>query len=177
MTQPHTFFLPLLRLQINVLALGESPHAGWWKSQFLARVGLSYLSRPYPRGNFAAAVRSASRAARAVHDNSLGIGNVFHLFRLPQDMAWQLDELLRQPESDLLPRFEPLLDQRDNLLEHLKAMGGQTPGDSKVGPLRLGTVRDLRKPDIVSQLSAVYYTAFRDDGKVFPYFEDDKRSK
>ena len=74
----------IVRLRILVLALGEAHMSGWWKTQFLSTTGLSYLNRLYPRSSFAAAVRSASRAAKAVHDSSIGVGNVFHLFRLPQ---------------------------------------------------------------------------------------------
>ena len=56
----------LLRLRILVLALGETPECGWWKSKFLSTTGLSFLGRLYPRSDFAAAVRSAARAAKPI---------------------------------------------------------------------------------------------------------------
>ena len=90
-------FPSVLRLRILVLALGEAHMSGWWKTQFLSVTGLSYLNRLYPRSSFAAAVRSASRAAKAAHDSSIGVGNVFHLFRLPQQHERRLEEFNRRP--------------------------------------------------------------------------------
>ena len=72
----------ILQLRILVLSLGEAHHAGWWKSQFLSPTGISFLERIYPRSKFAAAVRSATRAALTIHDTNIGKGEVFHLFRI-----------------------------------------------------------------------------------------------
>ena len=169
--------LRFLQLQVVVLALGEAHHAGWWKSQFLSPVGLSHLSYVYPRSNFAAAVRSASRAAKIVHDSSIGIGQVFHLFRLPREFERHLDETLRESEADLHAQLEPFLSQRERLLERLEQLSETTLGKAAVGPLRMGTMRDLHKPNSVARLASAYYAAFRDGVKVFPYFEDDKKSR
>ena len=169
--------LPLLQLQIVVLALGEAHHAGWWKSRFLSPVGLSHLSYVYPRSNFAAAVRSASRAAKIVHDSSIGIGQVFHLFRLPRDLEWRLDETLRESEANLHAQLEPILSQRERLLERLKQLGETTLDKAAIGPLQMGSLRDLYKPNSVARLASAYYAAFRGEVKVFPYFRDDKKSQ
>ena len=162
----------LLHLRILVLTLGEVPHAGWWKSRFLSSTGLSYLSRLYPRSSFAAAVRSATRAARAVHDSSIGIGSVYHLFRLLPGIERQMDETLRETETELEVRFTPLLGQPERLLEELRLLGGQHPVTrTAVGPLHVGVLREAGEMDWVAQLASVYYAAFRDGVKVFPYFE------
>ncbi len=168
---------PLLQLQIVVLALGEAHHAGWWKSQFLSPVGLSHLSYVYPRSNFAGAVRSASRAAKIVHDSSIGIGQVFHLFRLPREFERHLDEILRESEVDLRTQLESFLSQRERLLERLEQLSETTLDKAAVGPLRMGTLRDLHKPNSVAQLASAYYAAFRDRVKVFPYFEVEKTGR
>jgi hypothetical protein len=163
----------LLDLRILILVLGEAHHAGWWRSQFLSPVGLSYLGRLYPRSSFAAAVRSATRAARAVHDTSIGIGNVYHLFRLPSSLEWQMDEALREGEAESWARFVPLLGQAEKLLDELRRLGelGATAKPA-TGPLRLGAMRNVGQPGWTAQLALVYYTAFRHGLKVFPYFED-----
>jgi len=162
----------LLHLRILVLTLGEVPHAGWWKSRFLSSTGLSYLSRLYPRSSFAAAVRSATRAARAVHDSSIGIGSVYHLFRLLPGSERQMDETLRETEAELQARFAPLLSQPERLLEELRLLGGQHPVTrTAIGPLHLGILREMKEIGWAAQLASVYYVAFRDGVKVFPYFE------
>ena len=166
---------PILDLRILVLALGEAPHAGWWRSRFLSPVGLSHLSYAYPRSSFGAAVRAATRAAKIVHDNSIGIGNVYHLFRLPQQVERQLDELLPESEGTLLARFRPMLDQQGTLLEELDHLGGAPKDDrAQPGPRRMGTIPELQRPEAVQQLAAAYRAAFHGGAKVFPYFEGDE---
>jgi hypothetical protein len=163
----------LLRLRILVLALGEAHHAGWWKSHFLSPTGLSYLERLYPRSSFAAAVRSASRTARPVHDSSLGVGAVFHLFRLPEEQEEHLDALLRTESDDLKAEFAPMLAHREQLLE---ALGKLSQTDAKLpspvrGPVRLGTLAGLQSGAWCASCAALYAAAFGDGTKVFPYIE------
>jgi len=166
-------FPDLLRLRVLVLTLGESPHAGWWKTQFLSPTGLSYLGRLYPRSSFAAAVRSAGRAAKAIHDNSIGVGKVFHLFRLPQQRERRLEEFVRAHGTDLPQTFEPMLNQREQLLKALDDLGGVDSPTAR-GPLRLGTLADLQTDDWIAACASAYVAAFREGSKVFPYFEAKK---
>ena len=165
----------ILSLRILVLVLGEAQHAGWWRSGFLSPVGLRHLSYIYPRSILSAAVRAAGRAAKSVHDSSIGIGNVHHLFRLPQNMERQLDDLLEESESSLLDRFGPILSQREKLLDEFGQLSGMVGADrSQPGPRRMGTIQELQRPETVQQLAAAYRAAFHDGAKVFPYFEGDK---
>jgi hypothetical protein len=166
-------FPSVLRLRILVLALGEAHMSGWWKTQFLSVTGLSYLNRLYPRSSFAAAVRSASRAAKAAHDSSIGVGNVFHLFRLPQQHERRLEEFVRAHGTDLPQAFEPMLNQREQLLKSLDDLGGVVSPTAR-GPLRLGTLADLQTDDWIAACASAYAAAFRDGSKVFPYFEAKK---
>lgn len=165
----------LFRLRILVLALGEAHMRGWWKTQFLSVTGLSYLDRLYPRSSFVAAVRSASRAAKAVHDSSIGVGSVFHLFRLPQQHERRMEEFLRDHGNELPLMFTPLLAQREQLLEALDALGNVTPASAR-GPLRVGTDADLQTDDWIAACASAYANAFREGSKVFPYFEAKKTS-
>lgn len=161
----------LLRLRILVLALGEAPHARWWPSQFLSPTGLSYLSHLYPRSNFAAAVRSAARAAQPVHDNSIGVGQVIHLMRLPPDEERRLDQALKEQAVELQADFGPLLNQRDRLLDELGKLVDNPRQPSAAGALRLGTSHSLHHDNWASKFAEAYYAAFRDGVKVFPYIE------
>jgi len=167
--------VPLLELRIVVLALGEARHAGWWRSQFLSPVGLSHLSYIYPRSNFGAAVRAASRAARAVHDASIGIGDVFHLFRLPLTLERRVDDVLRDSEADLLFQFGTALPQKHDLLDKLAALAEGIPDASlQAGPRRLGTLPDLKYPINVAAMASIYHAAFGNGAKAFPYFDGEK---
>jgi len=167
MTDMTNSVSPLLNLRILVLTLGEAHHAAWWKSQFLSHTGLSFLEHVYPRSTFAAAIRSAGRAARAVHDANVGKGDVFHLFRLSRELERQIDAILTEQPQALQTRYHPLLTEREQLLEALKTLAGETPAGSSVGPMRL-----LSKPgEWAPAMAAAYLQAFRDGTQVFPYFE------
>ena len=165
--------LTLLELRILVLTLGEAHHVAWWKSQFLSPVGLSFLERIYPRSTFAAAVRSAGRAARAVHDANVGKGDVFHLFRLSREMERQIDVALAEQSQALQTQYYPLLMDRQQLIEALEALAGDASAESSMGPTRLAA-----KPgEWVRAMAATYLQAFRDGTQTFPYFEDGKANQ
>ena len=161
----------LLRLRILVLALGEAPHARWWPSQFLSPTGLSYLSHLYPRSNFAAAVRSALRAAQPVHDASIGIGQVIHLMRLPPDEERRLDQALKLSAAELQAELGPRLSQRDKLLDELGKLADNPKAQSAAGALKLGASHSLRRDKWAPRFAEAYYAAFYDGVRVFPYIE------
>jgi len=163
----------LLQLRVLVLALGEASHAGWWKSQFLTPTGLSYLSRLYPRSSFAAAVRSAGEAARLVHDGSIGVGNVFHLFRLPLDEERRLEAALREMGADLQIELEPMLTQREQLLARLEQLADRPSTKPATGPQEVGKLRDWRGGKLLARMAGMYAAAFRADARVYPYFKAD----
>src|SRR3972149_5476802 len=165
----------LLRLRILVLALGEVPELGWWKSKFMSPVGMNFLSRLYPRSDFAVAVRSTLRAAKPVHDTSIGIGRVAHLFRLPSDVERKLDRLLQVQQDEFFSMVSGALGKRDKLLEQASSLGDFARPESIAGPLRLGSLADVRRSDSVVRLAGAYYAAFQDGVKVYPYFEGESK--
>ncbi len=160
-----------LELRILVLTLGETQYAGWWKSQFMSQVGFSFLERVYPRGTFAAAMRSAARAARIVHDANVGKGAVCHLFRLSPEVEREIDTALTERSSELRVRYQPLLMDQAALLAALEKLAGDAPAQSTLGPVRL----PAKNGNWVSAMAAAYLTAFRDGTQVFPYLEEKVR--
>ena len=161
--------LPLLELRILVLALSESHPAAWCKSQFLSYTGLSFLERIYPRSTFAAAVRSAGRAAQAIHDANVGRGDVFHLFRLSRELERQIDAALTEQSQALQTQYHPLLMNREQLLEALEPLAGDAPAGLSVGPTRLSAQSGEWAP----AMAVAYLQAFRDRTQVFPYFGEE----
>ncbi len=163
----------LLQLRVLVLALGEAPNAGWWKSQFLTTTGLSYLERLYPRSSFAAAVRSAGEAARLVHDSSIGVGQVFHLFRLPLDEERRLETVLEETAAELQAEWAPLLPQSEQLLARLEQLANGPPARAASGPQEVGRLRDWQAGKLLAPLAGMYAAAFHGGTRVFPYIRAD----
>lgn len=73
----------LLELRILVGYLGEKDQFNWWDTLFLDQTGRRFLQVNFPRSVFAAGVHSVVEAAKQLHDQRIGRGRVFHLFRLP----------------------------------------------------------------------------------------------
>ena len=162
---------PIVHLRILVLALGESQHAGWWNCQFLTPTGLSFLERIYPRSKFAAAVRSAGRAALMLHDERIGRGDAAHLFRLPLRLEQAVDDQLSRRAAEFEALFVPMLPRRAALLESLAVLAGAEDVGPGVGPQRIHASAG-RLP---AALAAAYGNALRSGGRVFPYFEPELR--
>ena len=160
----------LLQLRILVLTLGESHNAGWWNSQFLSDVGLSYLERIYPRTRFAAAVESAMKGAKLVHDSYIGKGEVFHLFRLLPNQEWEINKYLLDNSSLLESQYLPHLMDRATLLKKLGDFGGDLPLISETGPVQIPDKSSNR----IEAIATAYYSAFSNDRQVYPYFEESK---
>ena len=158
----------LFELRTIVLALGESAHLGWWKSQFLSPTGLSFLERLYPHTYFAEAARSALLAAQEVHDANIGKGQVFHLFRLSPTTEWELDRALTGQGTALEEKYRAMLGNKEELIKSLTVFSRGFQAPAAVGPLLL----DIIPEQIVSSLAAAYLQAFQQGKQVFPYFEE-----
>ena len=68
-----------------------------------------------------------------------------------------------------------MLNQREQLLEALENLGSANSSSAR-GPLRLGTLSDLQTDAWIAACASAYASAFRQGGKVFPYFEAKKIS-
>jgi hypothetical protein len=159
----------LLNLRILVLALGESHHSGWWKSQFLSPTGISFLERIYPRSKFAAAVRSATRAALSVHDANIGKGEIFHLFRLSRFQERKIDQLLKDRVGEFEAIYLPILGRRAELMDKLQVLAGNVAVEDAVGPVKING----QSTDIIQTLAATYLFAFSKGTQIYPYFEEE----
>lgn len=156
----------LVRLRIIILCLGESHHANWWRTQFLSPTGLSFLERLYPRSTFTNCVRSAAQAARVVHDEAIGLGQIFHLFRLPRHLENQVGVILRHSQDGFQQEFQSKFTDESALLGMLFAQVEESNAYAQ-GPVRLNFVENLW----IGQMAALYYHAFVQHQQVFPYFE------
>ncbi|MBK8935328.1 MAG: BrxE family protein [Chloroflexi bacterium] len=162
-----THITALLHLRIIVLTLGEQHHSRWWRSQFLAPTGLSFLERLYPRSAFTAAVRSATRAASEAHDAAIGQGDVAHP-AAPATYSGAIARAATATHTTQLANayYHPLTD-RAALLTRLETLAEDFEIQSLAGPIRL---TPEEPEDLVPALAAIYYQAFQTDKPVYPYF-------
>ena len=69
-------------LRLAVGFLGEQEQAAWWPSVFLGRHAHAFLNPIFGSKTRIAQYHGITEAACRVHDESIGVGRVFHLFRL-----------------------------------------------------------------------------------------------
>lgn len=157
----------VIRLRLLVGYLGERSQASWWPSDFLAVEAQAFLEPVFQKTRLMAALNGVTEAARRVHDERIGLGRVFHLFRLPETFEQRCFEFLQQP---------PLIDDVrgiENAAVGFLAAHGQIKENvslSEEGPVKAGTKSDLENLDWVSRTSRLYAVALQQGFKSFPYF-------
>ncbi len=110
--------LKLVKIRTLVAFLGEKDQYNWWDTSFLGETGLKYLKLNFPRSIFLAGVTSVTEAAKKLHDERIGKGMVYHLFRLPFNIEERIHAILRDmKEEDTIKMIE----DRENALEILKS--------------------------------------------------------
>ena len=164
-SQPHIHAICHLRL--HVAALGERLTPPWWRTEFLSSTGLRYVQRLFPRMYLAAALESATVAARRDHDANIGRRS-FHLFRLSAHMERQLADLIRA-EGALGESI--ISDTPAQLIEMLEALALPEATLVGTGPRLVGSINDITKPTTVNRLASLYAYAARKGERVYPYFE------
>jgi hypothetical protein len=162
------FHCSIIHLRILVLLLGEMQPAGWWNSQFLSKVGISFLERVYPKTNFAAAIQSATQVAKVVHDQVIGKGDVYHLFRLTPRLEREISKELLENSSQIEKRYADILHDKDALLITLQQIAGDVQVSDLVGPVQLSVAAN----QLSSNMVALYHYAFQEGKQIYPYFEE-----
>ena len=69
--------------------------------------------------------------------------------------------------------LKPFLEARDALLGQLDDIAAELP-PTEPGPQRVGTLRDLRRGNLVRRWAGTYLHAFCEGYRVFPYVETEK---
>ena len=158
----------IIKLRIIILSLGEMQPEGWWISQFLSKVGISFLDRVYPKTNFAAAIQSATHLAKAVHDQAIGKGDVYHLFRLAPRLEREISKELLENSPQIENQYIDILHDRDALLTTLQQIAGDEQVGDRVGPIQISVSAN----QLSSNMAALYHYAFQQEKQIYPYFEE-----
>lgn len=108
-------------------------------------------------------------AARRVHDEHIGIGRVFHLYRLPETLEQSLFELLQEPAAAIAAH--PDLTSQAVALDALQSFF-KTASAGQEGPIQIGTSADLDDGAWISAAAGGYYAAFTQGRRSYPYLVD-----
>ncbi len=153
----------IAQLRICVAFLGEKDQKNWWPSAFLSKSGEAFLNPVFPKTSLLARVNGASAAAQVTHDEHIGIGDVYHLFRLPENIEHDIGQLLTRGAS-----LNECLRSENAAFEKLQALAeGAT--DQGEGPLLLK--QNKINQAAVSAIAAAFLTGFSNEQPVYPYYK------
>jgi hypothetical protein len=166
------------RLRIVVAYLGEKGQHDWWPSEFFSPNAPAFLAPVFAKTTPLAQYQGAKEAARRVHDEHLGIGRVFHLFRLPESIEQAVFEVLQDPANADALRSD--IESQDAAVAALLALAAGNainppnpqPAQVQQGPIQMGTALDLDGARWLSSTAHCYQAAFTAGVRSFPYLVD-----
>ncbi len=79
-----------------------------------------------------------TRVVALVHDECIGVGNVYHLFRLPEDLEQGIQRTLQEAESSQM--IADLIASQEAALDYLDSLAG-LPVEMAEGPVRISVER------------------------------------
>lgn len=155
-----------LELRLLVGYLGEKSQFAWWPTAFFSPASDQFLAPVFTRTTWLAKYHGATEAARRNHDEHIGVGRVFHLFRLPEEMEHHIHGSLVKGEIVIDPTD---LATKDAALRRLVEIAeGDVPAGE--GPVKVGTTKSMLTLTGVKSLARHYADAFSNDVKTYPYF-------
>jgi hypothetical protein len=86
----NSMFTQIASLRLLVGFLGEQSQFNWWSSSFFAANSRAFLSPVFSKTALIAQWQGVKEAASRVHDEPIGVGAVYHLFRLPEHIEQTL---------------------------------------------------------------------------------------
>lgn len=155
-------------LRMAVGYLGEKSQNNWWSSSFLAPQAKTYLSPIYPRTVALAQYRGVTEAALLVHDEFIGIGMNYHLFRLPEAVEHATADYVQTQDEDHYPM---MLDSQESALSVLQRLAGGN-GSQAEGPVAVGQYADSNLGEMLQEAAGFYLAAFQSGTKSYPFMRE-----
>jgi hypothetical protein len=153
------------RLRLLVGYLGEKAQANWWPTAFFDATSQLFLEPIVPRSVRLTQYNGIREAACRLHDEHVAVGNVCHLFRLPEEAEQDLHQtLLNAPDE----WFHSLTSQ-EQAMTALKEIAGETVAIEE-GPQSVGKYSQLYRPSGAKALASHYLMAFEQGIRSYPYF-------
>ena len=156
-----------LRLRLLIGYLGESAQYGWWQTSFFQPSSKAFLEPVFPKTIQLAQYHGVREAARRLHDEHVGVGNAFHLFRLPEEAEQDLHKMVEARLADA-----SLLAEVADKQMALGALSSLASGEGAApeGPAAVGRLDDLLRPKSVKEVARYYLAAFNQGVRTYPYF-------
>jgi hypothetical protein len=159
-------YLPtLLQMRLLIGFLGERAQYDWWPTAFPEASSRLFLEPVFSKTSRLAQYHGVLEAARRLHDEHLSVGS-YHLFRLPEEIEQDLHAAMQNSAGEELIGQMPK--SKEAALDGLKRLAA-TGGISNVGPMAVGSIKDIDSTDTLKVIAAAYLSAFTQNAKTYPY--------
>lgn len=155
-------------LRVLVGYLGEKTQANWWSSEFFSTTAAAFLAPIFNRTLFLAQYQGATTAAAKVHDEAIGVGRIYHLFRLPIGLEQASADALS--DVGFVGTIQARLASRELALARLAELAGKLESASP-GPVSLGQMSQDLKPEL-TRAAGFYFAALTSGIQTFPYMRE-----
>ena len=108
-------------------------------------------------------------AAGELHDQRIGVGKVFHLFRLPEELEQSFHRLLH--DEEICAAFTQRITSKEHAIDYLESTFGGDP-DGSIGPVSVGDVRRVTEETTVATIGQYYLQGFKAESPVFPFLKE-----
>lgn len=159
----------IAKLRIAVGYLGERERLGWWQSSFFTDWSKSFLSPIFSRTQLLAQYAGVIQAAALIHDERIGIGRVYHLFRLPEVVEQGLRQMVLRPEFG--DEIAAHISGQESVQSFLNLQAAEVEMTA-TGPVYIGQVGDIYGEQAWRAVAAHYARGFEQNYQVFPYFRE-----
>ena len=157
----------LAKIRLSVGFLGERDQFGWWQSSFFTQGSSAFLSPVFSRTQLLAQCNGVTRAAVLVHDERIGVGNVYHLFRLPEELEQGIHQALH--DIQLGGVIQNIITSKNSALDFLRK-NSTALNNPSVGPTRVGNIETIRDQKVWNVVAGLYLFSFETQKEILPYF-------
>ena len=163
-----TISTTIAELRILIGYLGEKGQGNWWSSEFFSTTAAAFLAPIFNRSLFLAQYQGVIAAAAKVHDEAIGVGRIYHLFRLPIGLEQASADALN--DAAFVQTVQARLANRELALARLAELAGKAESASP-GPVSLGQMSQDLNAEL--QRAAGFYCAALTSGiQTFPYVRE-----
>jgi len=157
----------IIGVRLLVGFLGEAEQLNWWSSCFLSSSSDQILGHVFKKTTLLAKYNGVCEAARRIHDEKIGMGDIAHLFRLPELLEIQLKQTLKDT-ADQKILIDPIVSV-EAATEAL-ATFSKTNGEAVDGPIKIDQEAPITASDWLLIAVGHYVSAFAAKTKCYPYF-------
>ena len=158
----------IAELRVLIGYLGEKDQANWWGCEFFSTTATAFLAPIFNRSLFLAQYQGITAAAAKVHDEAIGVGRIYHLFRLPIGLEQASADALN--DVTFVQAVQARLANRELALARLAELAEKAESASP-GPVSLGQMSQDLKAEL--QRAAGFYCAAITSGiQTFPYVRE-----